>query len=492
MTKISDLTAGTAATGAEKMPAVQSGSTVRLTTQQITDLAETSRTGTGADVRATSPVLVTPALGTPASGVVTNLTGTASININGTVGATTPATGVFTSGIIGASAGVIAASTPPLFTVSRNTTAAPMSAGLFGNAIAQFVGADGTPAQVVISSAGGNGSKIDFSFARGTIASPTATQSGDHQAAFEVGAHNGTSYVQTALMIATATENFAVGATGTRLDFDTTVNGTTGVFIAASIGAGLMINTTTDNGVGSLNATGSGTFGGARAGTQPALLTVNKATGAAPSSASFFGNAVAQFNGVDAANSQIVLTSNGTGYPGITYAQARGTSTAQTATQSGDLIGANFAYGYYTSGGTTYGGGAGFTMTATNNFTSTTLGTRVDIYAVPTGSAAAAIGASVGAGLMVGTTTDPGAGNYIGTGGALLYSGTAVPAGGTAGSGLKFSSTSNLGLFFGSGAPTLSAAQGSVYIRTDGSSTSTRFYVNTNGSTTWTNVTTAA
>jgi len=37
------------------------------------------------------------ALGTPASGTVTNLTGTASININGTVGATTPTTGVFTS-----------------------------------------------------------------------------------------------------------------------------------------------------------------------------------------------------------------------------------------------------------------------------------------------------------------------------------------------------------------------------------------------------------
>ena len=37
------------------------------------------------------------ALGTPSSGTVTNLTGTASININGTVGATTPNTGTFTS-----------------------------------------------------------------------------------------------------------------------------------------------------------------------------------------------------------------------------------------------------------------------------------------------------------------------------------------------------------------------------------------------------------
>ena len=37
------------------------------------------------------------ALGTPSSGTVTNLTGTASININGTVGATTPAAGSFTT-----------------------------------------------------------------------------------------------------------------------------------------------------------------------------------------------------------------------------------------------------------------------------------------------------------------------------------------------------------------------------------------------------------
>jgi hypothetical protein len=58
--------------------------------------ALTDETGTGSAVFATSPTLVTPALGTPASGVVTNLTGTASININGTVGATTPAAGTFT------------------------------------------------------------------------------------------------------------------------------------------------------------------------------------------------------------------------------------------------------------------------------------------------------------------------------------------------------------------------------------------------------------
>lgn len=44
----------------------------------------------------------------------------------------------------------------------------------------------------------------------------------------------------------------------------------------------------------------------------------------------------------------------------------------------------------------------------------------------------------------------------------------------------------------GTGAPTFSAIKGTLYIRLDGSSTSTRMYVNTTGSTTWTNFTSAA
>lgn len=44
----------------------------------------------------------------------------------------------------------------------------------------------------------------------------------------------------------------------------------------------------------------------------------------------------------------------------------------------------------------------------------------------------------------------------------------------------------------GTGAPTFSAKKGTFYLRLDGSSTSTRAYVNTDGGTTWTNFTTAA
>lgn len=76
------------------------------------------------------------------------------------------------------------------------------------------------------------------------------------------------------------------------------------------------------------------------------------------------------------------------------------------------------------------------------------------------------------------------------TGNITADSGTAPAAGGMAA--YLMSSTAGLGIYVGSGAPSVSAAQGSLYIRTDGSSTSTRLYVNTNGTTGWTNVTTAA
>jgi hypothetical protein len=69
---------------------------------------------------------------------------------------------------------------------------------------------------------------------------------------------------------------------------------------------------------------------------------------------------------------------------------------------------------------------------------------------------------------------------------------TAIPAGGTAGLGYRVSSTSNFGVFFGSGAPALSAAKGSLYLCSDGTTTNDRMYVNTDGATTWTAVTTAA
>jgi hypothetical protein len=50
----------------------------------------------------------------------------------------------------------------------------------------------------------------------------------------------------------------------------------------------------------------------------------------------------------------------------------------------------------------------------------------------------------------------------------------------------------NMGIYFGSGVPTVSAAKGSLYLRSDGTTTNDRAYINTNGTTTWTALTTAA
>lgn len=75
------------------------------------------------------------------------------------------------------------------------------------------------------------------------------------------------------------------------------------------------------------------------------------------------------------------------------------------------------------------------------------------------------------------------------TGSVTALTATATTAGG-AGPVLAMG-TANVGVYFGSGAPTVSAPKGSLYLCTDGSSTSTRLYVNTNGTTGWTNVTTA-
>ena len=74
-------------------------------------------------------------------------------------------------------------------------------------------------------------------------------------------------------------------------------------------------------------------------------------------------------------------------------------------------------------------------------------------------------------------------------GGIQAKSATATPAGGTVG---FFMGSDSVGIYWGSGAPTVSAAKGALYLRTDGSATNNRMYVNTDGVTTWTAVTTAA
>lgn len=88
---------------------------------------------------------------------------------------------------------------------------------------------------------------------------------------------------------------------------------------------------------------------------------------------------------------------------------------------------------------------------------------------------------------------DPAFTSVTTTGSASFLTSSAPAAAAATPVGIKFSSTANLGVYFGTGTPNavVSAAQGSLYINTTGSSTSTRIYVNTDGATAWTSVTTA-
>jgi hypothetical protein len=190
----------------------------------------------------------------------------------------------------------------------------------------------------------------------------------------------------------------------------------------------------------------------------------------------------------------ISATGNITGGNVITANVNSTIHTGTTVLVSGNITGGNVLFGSGVisgtgniSGGNILGGAnvnatlhTGTTVSVTGNVTGGNLITGAAISAASVSASANITGGNVLSGAVVSAV-----------GAATILSGTAVPAGGTAGAGYKFSSTANLGVFFGSGAPTLSAAQGSLYLRTDGSSTSTRMYVNTNGSTTWTAVTTA-
>ena len=77
------------------------------------------------------------------------------------------------------------------------------------------------------------------------------------------------------------------------------------------------------------------------------------------------------------------------------------------------------------------------------------------------------------------------------TGNITADSNVALVAGGAAAF-IATNTANSMGIYVGSGAPTVSAAKGSLYLRSDGTTTNDRAYINTNGTTTWTALTTAA
>ena len=127
-------------------------------------------------------------------------------------------------------------------------------------------------------------------------------------------------------------------------------------------------------------------------------------------------------------------------------------------------------------------GTAGAVVGTTGSFSST-LGVTGN-FAVNTNKFT--VTASSGNTLVAGTLTGT---SFSGTGGLTAFSATATPAAASAPSVLTFGSA-GINISFGTGTPSIAAPQGSIYIQTDGSSSSTRLFIR--GSSTWIAVTTAS
>jgi hypothetical protein len=70
--------------------------------------------------------------------------------------------------------------------------------------------------------------------------------------------------------------------------------------------------------------------------------------------------------------------------------------------------------------------------------------------------------------------------------------GTAIPIGGALQTGLLVSTTPNFGVLFGSGPPLIAAAQGTLYLRSDGTGVNDRAYIAKDAVGTWTAITTVS
>lgn len=184
---------------------------------------------------------------------------------------------------------------------------------------------------------------------------------------------------------------------------------------------------------------------------------------------------------------EAAVTTIGTGGTGaVNIGNATGnTAVTGTLTATGNIS----SSGGSVSSFSTVNAGTGITST-TGNITATAGG----VFANTVVNA----GTTVTAGTGITATT----GNIVATAGQV-NAGTTITAGtgitSTAGNirtaavGAGFVFSNNVAIVSGTGSPAgaVAAPQGSLYLRTDGSSTSTRAYINTDGVTAWTAITTA-
>ena len=207
-------------------------------------------TGTGSVVLSTSPILVTPQLGTPSQGILTNCTGTPTISLTNATGLPLGSTGVtgqltvanggtglasFTdAGILYASSSTSIATGNRLkfltasnsLLVNSNASAAPPA--VLTGTIVDAHGVDATEAQIVLSSYG-NVPGLTFKRTNSTMASPTSGPAvilDNVIGGIGSRSHDGTGYAATSPVgiSLVADQNWTSTAHGSRMVFTTALN----------------------------------------------------------------------------------------------------------------------------------------------------------------------------------------------------------------------------------------------------------------------------
>jgi len=189
------------------------------------------------------------ALGTPSSGTVTNLTGTASININGTVGATTPTTGKFTtidfsstlavSGATGSAGQVLTSNGSSAPTWTTPTAYATVTDDTTTNAVRYPLFANQTTGNLTTEYV--SSTKLNYNPSSGLLTATGFSGSGASLTSLPAGQLSGT--IPSGVL---GNSNLYVGTTSIALNRSSSAQSLTGVNIDGSAGSATTAGTATN------------------------------------------------------------------------------------------------------------------------------------------------------------------------------------------------------------------------------------------------------